>query len=50
VRQQQIRRRAARSGGPEAEDAAPPVPYGGRRAAHLADLVLAEIDAALAAS
>ena len=50
MRQQQIRRRATRSVEPGATDDAPPAPYGGRRATHLADLVLAEIDAALAAS
>ena len=50
MRQQQIRRRAARSVEPETTDDAPPAPYGGRRAAHLADLVLAEIDIVLAAS
>ena len=48
--QQQIRRRAARSVEPEAAEDAPPAPYGGRRAAPLADLVLAEIEAVLAAS
>ncbi len=50
MRQQQIRRRAARSVEPEAAEDAPPAPYGGRRAAHLADVVLEQIDAALAAS
>ena len=50
MRQQQIRRRATRSVEPEVADDAPPARYGGRRAAHLADLVLAEIDAALTAS
>jgi hypothetical protein len=53
VRQQQIRRRAARGGEPEAAGDALPVPYGDDRAAALADkalLVLAEIDAALPAS
>jgi len=50
VRQQQIRRRATRSVEPEAKDDTPPAPYGGRQAAHLTDLVLEKIDAALAAS
>ena len=50
MRQQQIRRRAARSVEPEVAEDAPPAPYGGRRAAHHADLVLAEIDAVLAGS
>ena len=50
MRQQQIRRRAVRDAEPEAADDAPPVPYGGRRAAHLADLVLDAIDAVLAGS
>jgi hypothetical protein len=50
VRQQQIRRSATRRGEPEAADDSPPATYGGRSAARLADLVLAEIDAALATS
>jgi hypothetical protein len=50
VRQQQVRRRAARRRSPEGADDAPPVSYGGRRAAPLADLVLDAIDAALAGS
>ena len=50
MRQQQIRRRAARRGRPETPDDTPPVPYGGRSAAALADQVVARIDAVLAAS